>query len=232
MNLAGPAPTSPGGGYDRLVSEALALELEKMGIRDGRVLRAMAEVPRRLFVPAHLQERADGDYPLPIGYGQTISQPYMVAWMTQALELTGVEKVLEVGTGSGYQAAILGRLCERVFSIELVPELAERARATLDRLGVRNVSIRLGDGAAGWPDEAPFDGVLVTAAATRLPPRLLEQLRPGGRMTIPVGAPDGVQLLHLVVKDHAGRIADRALFGVRFVPLRGGDEPIAVEWPR
>lgn len=211
------------------MSEPLARELEGMGIRDGLVLRAMAEIPRWRFVPDHLRERADGDHPLPIGYGQTISQPFMVAWMTQALELTGEEKVLEIGTGSGYQAAILGRLCERVCSIELVPELAERARATLAELGIRNVAIRVGDGSAGWPDEAPFDGVLVTAAALRIPPALLAQLRPGGRMIIPIGAPQDVQHVHVVRKDRDGAVVDRELFAVRFVPLRAGEDSIAVE---
>jgi protein-L-isoaspartate(D-aspartate) O-methyltransferase len=213
------------------VSEELARELEGMGILDAQVLRAMAEVPRRLFVPEQLQGRADGDHPLPIGFGQTISQPYMVAWMTQALELTGEEKVLEIGTGSGYQAAILSRVCEQVFTIELVPELAERARETLARLGFGNVLVRQGDGSAGWPEEAPFDGILVTAAALRTPPALLGQLRPGGRMVIPIGAPHDVQYVHVLRKDGQGAVLDRELFAVRFVPLRGGEDSIAVEWP-
>lgn len=212
------------------MSEALARDLERMGIRDGLVLRAMAEVPRRIFVPEQLQARADGDHPLPIGHGQTISQPFMVAWMTQALELGGEERILEVGTGSGYQAAILGRLCARVFSVELIPELAERARGALAQVAAENVSIRVGDGALGWPEEAPFDGILVTAAALHVPPALLEQLRPSGRMVIPIGAEHDVQYIHLLKKREDGQVSDEELFAVRFVPLRGGD-PVAVEWP-
>jgi protein-L-isoaspartate(D-aspartate) O-methyltransferase len=213
------------------VSEALAQDLERMGIRDGLVLRAMAEIPRRLFVPDHLQGRADGDHPLPIGLGQTISQPFMVAWMTQALELSGEERVLEVGTGSGYQAAILSLLCAKVLSMEILPELAERARKTLARLGIQNVAIRLGDGSGGWPEEAPFDGIVVTAAAVSVPPALPAQLRPGGRMVIPIGAEHDVQFLHLLRKAEDGTVADQELFAVRFVPLRGGVDPIAVESP-
>jgi protein-L-isoaspartate(D-aspartate) O-methyltransferase len=202
-----------------------------MGIRDGLVLRAMAELPRRLFVPEHLRARADGDHPLPIGWGQTISQPFMVAWMTQALELVGGERVLEIGTGSGYQAAVLSRLCDRVLSVELIPELAARARATLAQLGIENVTIRLGDGAAGWPEEAPFDGIVVTAAAVSVPPALVEQLRSGGRLIIPIGAEEDVQYIHLLRKEAGGGVEDRELFAVRFVPLRSGGDAVAVEWP-
>ena len=203
-----------------------------MGIRDGRVLRAMAGIPRRTFVPEHLQGRADGDHPLPIGFGQTISQPFMVAWMTQALELAGEERVLEIGTGSGYQAAVLSRLCAAVYSVELLPELAERARRTLDALGIRNVLLRSGDGTGGWPEAAPFDGIVVTAAALQVPPPLTAQLASGGRMVIPIGAPDDVQYLHLLRKDGRGEVSDRELFAVRFVPLRGGEGAVAVEWGR
>ena len=211
------------------MSEALARDLERMGIRDALVLRAMAEIPRTLFVPEHLRGRADGDHPLPIGFVQTISQPFMVAWMSQGLELVGDERVLEVGTGSGYQAAVLGHLCDAVFTIELIPELLERAKGTLAQLGITNVRFRLGDGAAGWPEEAPFDGILVTAAAERIPPALLAQLGPGGRMIIPIGGELDVQFIHVVQKDAQGRVEDRELFAVRFVPLRGGGGAIAVE---
>jgi protein-L-isoaspartate(D-aspartate) O-methyltransferase len=203
-----------------------------MGIRDGLVLRAMAELPRSLFVPEELQARADGDHPLPIGFGQTISQPFMVAWMTQALELRGAERVLEVGTGSGYQAAVLSRLCARVFTVELVPELAERARATLALLAIENVSIRVGDGSVGWPEEAPFDGVLVAAAAPGVPPVLASQLGPRGRMVIPIGEPDGPQYLHVLERDPAGALEDRELFPVRFVPLRSGEQEAALHSQR
>jgi protein-L-isoaspartate(D-aspartate) O-methyltransferase len=210
------------------VSEALARDLERMGIRDERILRAMAEIPRQRFVPEHLQSRADGDYPLPIGLGQTISQPFMVAWMTQELALQGGERMLEVGTGSGYQAAILSRLCERVFTVELLPELAARAQATLAALGIENVSYRVGDGALGWPEEAPFDGVIVTAAALRTPPALVAQLRPGGRMLIPIGGEHDVQYVHALSKDPAGAVEDRELFAVRFVPLRSADGDVGL----
>jgi protein-L-isoaspartate(D-aspartate) O-methyltransferase len=206
------------------VSERLARDLARMGIRDPRVLRAMAELPRERFVPAQYVERADGDHPLPIGYGQTISQPFMVAWMSEALRLGGNERVLEVGTGSGYQAAVLGRLCARVFTVERIPELADRARETLAALGIGNVQVRVGDGSHGWPEEAPFDGVIVTAAAPRVPAALLDELRPGGRMVIPIGAAWGSQAIHLVRRDEAGRVEDLELFGVRFVPLRGDEE--------
>jgi len=211
------------------VSETLARDLERMGIRDPRVLRAMAEIPRRLFVPEEFKERAEGDHPLPIGFGQTISQPFMVAWMSEALELRGAERVLEVGTGSGYQAAVLSRLCARVFTVELVPELAERARVTLAQLGIQNVEVRQGDGAAGWPEEAPFDGVMVTAAALRIPPVLLDQLTPGGRMVIPIGAAWDVQHVHLVRKDLRGAVEDLERFAVRFVPLRGAEDGVEPE---
>jgi protein-L-isoaspartate(D-aspartate) O-methyltransferase len=214
------------------VSETLARDLERMGIRDGLVLRAMAELPRSLFVPEELQSRADGDHPLPIGFGQTISQPFMVAWMTQALELRGAERVLEVGTGSGYQAAVLSRLCARVFTVELVPELAQRARATLALLAIENVSIRVGDGSLGWPEEAPFDGVLVAAAAPGVPPVLASQLGPRGRMVIPIGEPDGPQYLHVLERDPAGALEDRELFPVRFVPLRSGEQEPALHSQR
>ncbi|HSM93099.1 MAG TPA: protein-L-isoaspartate(D-aspartate) O-methyltransferase [Anaeromyxobacteraceae bacterium] len=211
------------------MSEALARDVERMGIRDERVLRAMAGIPRRLFVPEHLQAHADGDHPLPIGFGQTISQPFMVAWMTEALALKGSERVLEIGTGSGYQAAILSRLCERVFTVELLPALSARARTTLAALGVANVEYRQGDGALGWPEEAPFDGILVTAAALRTPPALVAQLKAGGRLLIPIGAEHDVQYIHLLRKDAAGEVVDRALCAVRFVPLRSGGD-VALGW--
>ncbi len=205
------------------MSEELARDLRRMGIRDDRVLEAMAATPRRRFVPEDFQSRADGDHPLPIGFGQTISQPFMVAWMTELLELSGTERVLEVGTGSGYQAAILARLCARVYTVELLTALSERARAILAQLGIENVSLRQGDGALGWPEEAPFDRVIVTAAAIRTPPALLDQLRPGGRMVIPIGAEHDVQYVHLLTRDASGAVFDRELLAVRFVPLRSAE---------
>jgi protein-L-isoaspartate(D-aspartate) O-methyltransferase len=193
-----------------------------MGISDERVLRAFAEVSRELFVPGRFQEEADADRPLPIGFGQTISQPYVVAFMTERLALRGGERVLEIGTGSGYQTAILARLARAVFSVEIIPELAERARELLlGKLGLDNVSLRRGDGAEGWPERAPFDAILVTAAAPEVPPPLLAQLAPGGRMILPVGAPPDVQTLRLVTRGEDGASFESDLLPVRFVPLTG-----------
>ncbi len=205
------------------MTAALAEFLRESGIRDERVLAAFAEVPRELFVPEQLRGSADADYPLPIGCGQTISQPFVVAYMTERLRLSGEERVLEVGTGSGYQTAILARLAEEVFSIEIVPELAARARDVLVlKLGLANVRLRTGDGALGWPGEAPFDRVIVTAAATEVPPALVAQLAPGGRMILPVGETPEVQMLRLVDRGNDGVTAQTDLLPVRFVPLTHG----------
>src|SRR5512136_144215 len=168
---------------ERMVAE----QLVRRGIRDERVLRAMAKVPRHLFVEEALAGRAYGDYPLPIGERQTISQPYMVALMTEALELSGHERVLEVGTGSGYQSSILAELCSKVYSVERIKSLADRAIRRLDELGYYNVLVRVGDGSLGWSEEAPFDAVLVAAAAPTVPETLLAQLGVGGRLVMPVG---------------------------------------------
>jgi protein-L-isoaspartate(D-aspartate) O-methyltransferase len=162
-------------------------QLERRGISDPRVLRVVGEVPRHRFVDEALAGRAYGDHPLPIGDGQTISQPYMVACMTQALELCGSERVLEIGTGSGYQTAILAALAEKVYSIERIKRLADRAVRTLDALGYFNVLVRVGDGSIGWPEEAPFDAVMVTAGGPKVPEGLLDQLGVGGRLVMPVG---------------------------------------------
>ena len=203
---------------------ALAAELRAAGIRDERVLDAVARLDRARFVPERWRVEADADHPLPIGFGQTISQPWLVAWMTELLRLTGEEKVLEVGTGSGYQAALLAMLAADVYSVEVIPALAASARALLvDGLGLTNLHLAVGDGAAGWPEEAPFDRIVVTAAAPEVPPPLVEQLAPGGRMILPVGPPEGPQWLHLVDLDWEARRSDRDLVQVRFVPLvRGG----------
>ena len=202
------------------MSVALADFLREQGIRDERVLAAVAQLPRGAFVPETLRAGADEDRPLPIGFGQTISQPFIVAYMTERLELSGVERVLEVGTGSGYQTALLALLAEEVFSIEVVPELAERARALLlGRLGFANVRLRTGDGALGWPEAAPFDRVIVTAAAPAIPPALLAQLAPGGRMILPVGPSPEAQVLRLVERGRDGATLVTDLLGVRFVPL-------------
>jgi protein-L-isoaspartate(D-aspartate) O-methyltransferase len=186
---------------------------------DPRVIAALARVPRHAFVPAGLRDRAYRNYPLPIGYGQTISQPYIVALMTDLLQVGPGARVLEIGTGSGYQAAVLAELVDRVYTIEIVEPLAQDARARLERLGYANVVVRAGDGYAGWPEHAPFDAILVTAAPDHVPPALIEQLRPGGRLVLPVGAEGGDQSLRVVEKDRDGRVSERTVLAVRFVPL-------------
>lgn len=190
--------------------------------RDGiapRVLDAMNTVKRHEFVPEHVRASAYADRPLPIGGGQTISQPFIVALMTHLLAPGPGDVMLEIGTGSGYQAAVLARLAGRVHTVEIVPELARRAEATLERLGYANVSVRAGDGYHGWPEAAPFDGIMVTAAAESVPPALIEQLKPGGRLVMPVGPPGAVQHLTLIEADAAGGVTRRELLPVRFVPF-------------
>ena len=205
------------------MSEALASQLRAVGIRDERVLAAIARTPRRLFVPPSFQDDAEADRPLPIGHGQTISQPYIVALMTEWLQLSGEERVLEIGTGSGYQAAILARLAREVFSVEILADLSERAAAALHAAGIDNVHLRVGDGSRGWPEEAPFDRIIVTAAPARIPDALLVQLAPGGRLVVPVGGDPERQLLHLVVKGPRGELEARQILPVRFVPLVSTD---------
>jgi len=190
------------------------------GVRDAAVLEALRTIPRHLFVPPELRDEAYGDYPLPIGEGQTISQPYIVGLMTQSLGLRKGEKVLEVGTGSGYQAAVLARLAGAVFSIEINETLARLASATLKRLGFTNVRVKQGDGFFGWPEEAPFDAIIVTCAVDRVPPRLMEQLREGGRLILPLGEPRFFQRLTLVTKKK-GKTLVREIIDVRFVPMTG-----------
>ena len=193
---------------------------------DGRVMAAMAEVPRDAFVPADEREYAYANGPLPIGWGQTISQPYIVALMTDLLGCGPRSRVLEVGTGSGYQAAILSRVVEQVYSVEIVPELAEAAARRLAGLGYTNVETRLGDGYLGWAEQAPFDGILVTAAAPGIPPPLVEQLRPGARLVLPVGEPRGRQELLVVEKGPDGTVRTKPILPVVFVPLtRGAARP-------
>jgi protein-L-isoaspartate(D-aspartate) O-methyltransferase len=192
------------------------------GVRDSATLSAMRAVPRHEFVPAEVRDLAYGDHPLPIGYEQTISQPYVVAFMTEQLRPRPGMKVLEVGTGSGYQAAVLAAIGCDVYTIEIVEPLATTAAATLARVGYDRVRVRHGDGYRGWPEAAPFDAVIVTAAAGDIPPRLLEQLAPGGRLVMPVGPQDGVQYLVLVEKSASGETTRRTLLPVRFVPLIEG----------
>ncbi len=201
----------------------LAELLRARGIEDERVLDAIASLSRADFVPDASQEESTSDNPIPIGYGQTISQPYIVAFMSQALRLRGDERVLEIGTGSGYQTAVLARLCVEVFSMEIVPELAEAARERLARLKITNVHLREGDGSLGWPEAAPFQGVLLTAAPAEIPDTLLAQLAPMGRLIAPVGAVPDAQELMLVEKQLLnGGIRIENLLPVRFVPMTGG----------
>ena len=200
---------------ERMVGE----QLKRRGITDARVLDAMRHIPRHRFVEEGLAHSAYEDHPLPIGEGQTISQPYIVALMTSLLGLTGQEKVLEVGTGSGYQTAVLGALARRVCSIERLPRLAERARATLEALGVANVWIRVGNGALGWPDEAPFDRILVAAGGPSVPPPLVEQLVEGGRLVLPVGSAEDQVLT--VVERAGGETRTRQCGECKFVKLVG-----------
>ena len=194
-------------------------QIRSRGVSDPDVLGAMSDVPRHLFVPSHLQSQAYRDSPLPIGHGQTISQPYIVAYMTEILQIKPQDKVLEIGTGSGYQAAVLAELTDHVFSMEIIPALAETAASRLKETGYNGVKVRQGDGYHGWPEEGPFDAVMVTAAAEFIPPPLLEQLKEGGRMVIPVGSPFYVQHLMLVEKKQ-GKVTTRSLMPVRFVPFR------------
>lgn len=194
-------------------------QLIRRGITDPRVLDAMRRVPRHLFVEEALQDRAYGDHPLPIGEQQTISQPYIVALMTQLLELRGAEKVLEVGTGSGYQTAVLAELARRVCSIERQPALAVQARSRLEQLGYTNVWIRVGNGTLGWPDEAPFDRILVTAGAPFVPPPLFEQLAAGGRMVLPLGG--SVSQTLTVVENQGGSMRLSTHGDCLFVKLVG-----------
>jgi protein-L-isoaspartate(D-aspartate) O-methyltransferase len=200
---------------DRMVDEQLGAR----GITHARVQAALRRVPRHRFVQEALRDRAYGDHPLPIGEEQTISQPFIVGLMTSLLELSGREKVLEVGTGSGYQTAVLAELARRVCSIERLPRLAERARATLEALGYDNVWVRVGNGALGWPDEAPFDRIIVTAGGPSVPPPLVQQLAEGGRMVLPVGPADNQVLT--IVENIGGEIRTSAHGECKFVKLVG-----------
>jgi protein-L-isoaspartate(D-aspartate) O-methyltransferase len=205
--------------YERERERMVEEQLTRRGIADERVLAAMRGVPRQLFVEEALRERAYGDHPLPIGEEQTISQPYIVGLMTSLLELTGREKVLEVGTGSGYQAAVLANLVRRVCSIERLPRLAERARSLLEALGYDNVWIRVGNGTLGWPDEAPFDRILVAAGGPSIPPPLIHQLAEGGRIVVPVG--DAANQTLTVVDNVRGELRTSYHGDCKFVKLVG-----------
>lgn len=207
--------------YKELRQRMVAEQLVPRGIANERVLDAMRTVRRHEFMPERVRDLAYVDSPVRIGHEQTISQPYIVAFMTQELDLQAHHKLFELGTGSGYQAAVASLLVDEVFTVEIVPELARRATEDLARLGFENVHVRQGDGWAGWPAEAPFDRIIVTAAAPELPEPLLEQLADGGRMIIPVGPPGGRQDLYLVWKTREGEVKSRAILPVRFVPVTG-----------
>jgi protein-L-isoaspartate(D-aspartate) O-methyltransferase len=196
-------------------------QIVSRGIQDERVLEAMREVPRHHFVPLEYRAFAYQDSPQPIGYGQTISQPYIVAFMTEALDLKPQHKLFELGTGSGYQAAVASRIVEEVYTVEIHQPLAERAQEMLRELAYDNVHVRAGDGWAGWPDAAPFDRIIVTAAAPELPEILLEQLRVGGKLIMPLGPDGGHQELVLVEKLEEGKLSTKRLLPVRFVPVTG-----------
>ena len=197
-------------------------QIERRGIRNARLLRAMREVPRHWFVPHSLWSEAYDDHPLAIGLGQTISQPFIVARMTDLLDLDRRHKVLEIGTGSGYQAAILSELVEHVYTIEIVAPLARDAEILLRKLGYKNVTVRLGDGYQGWPEKAPFDRILLTAAPPEIPRALTDQLAPGGKLLGPVGPDPNSQYLLMIDKGADGKLTRRALDPVRFVPMVRG----------
>lgn len=196
-------------------------QIEGRGVKDPNVLTAMRVVPRHAFVRKTEDRYAYADYPLPIGYDQTISQPYIVAFMTETLKLNASSKVLEIGTGSGYQAAVCAEICQEVYTIEIVQELAEIARNRLKELGYANVFVKAGDGYFGWPEHAPFDAIIGTAAAGRIPEPLIEQLKPGGRMILPYGSAAGFQYLVLITKDREGNLQKSSVMPVRFVPMTG-----------
>lgn len=193
-------------------------QIRNRGISDQPILEAMEKVPRHLFIPAEIRQFAYQDSPLPIGYGQTISQPYIVAYMTSKISLSKLSRVLEVGTGSGYQAAVLSVLADSVYTIEIVPELATSSAKILNKLGYLNVRCKQGDGYKGWPEYKPFDAILVTAAASEIPPALLDQLKEGGKLIMPVGLQDEIQNLVIVTRKQ-NKYLKKTLIPVRFVPF-------------
>lgn len=212
------------GAHGQAREKMVRKQIQARGVTDPLVLHAMQEVPRHCFVPRQSVGKAYGDHPIPIGQGQTISQPYIVALMTERLKVKPSDRVLEVGTGSGYQAAVLSGLVSHVYTVEIHPALAEEAQARLSSLGYKNVSVRQGDGYLGWKEHAPFDAIIVTAAPSEIPPPLLRQLKPGGRMCIPVGGRYQVQQLMVVEKDSDGSISTQDVLPVRFVPFLGDHE--------
>ena len=207
--------------WERRREQLVASTIEARGVTNKQVLEAMRTVPRHLFVPEDAKKHAYTDQPLPIGYGQTISQPYIVAYMTEMLDIEPGDRVLEIGTGSGYQAAVLAEITDEVYTIEIIEPLAESARERLQRIGYTEVKVKNADGYFGWPEHAPFDGIIVTAAAGHVPPPLVQQLAPGGRIIIPIGGVYQVQQLTLLEKDMDGEITSQQLMAVRFVPFTG-----------
>jgi protein-L-isoaspartate(D-aspartate) O-methyltransferase len=221
VSMAGPA-LAQDDRFDRERASMVATQIEARDIRDPATLEAMRRVPRHLFVPENRRRHAYQDRPVPIGYGQTISQPFLVAYMTETLQPRPGMRILEIGTGSGYQAAVLAEILDEVFTIEIVGELARWGEANLRSAGYDRVQVRHADGYHGWEEHAPFDAIIVTAAADHIPPPLLAQLRDGGRMVIPVGSPFRTQTLMLVTRD-GDDIVTRSLLPVSFVPLTRGD---------
>jgi len=218
------APSLASGGSDTFAEARQQMVISQLlssgrGITNARVLAAMGRVPRHEFVPERLRAQAYDDHPLPIGYGHTISQPFIVAFMTEQLEPKPADRVLEIGTGSGYQAAVLAGLVTKVYTIEIVEELAARAAADLKRLGYTNVQVRAGDGYQGWPEAAPFDAIIVTCAPERVPQPLVDQLKDGGRIIIPVGSRWSQELVRL--RKHGGKLEQRTVLPVSFVPMTG-----------
>ncbi len=204
-------------------TKMVSTQLERgfTSIKDEQTLRAMRNVPRHLFVPKRLQSAAYDDTPLPIGNGQTISQPFIVAYMTEQLKLSSGEKILEIGTGSGYQAAILSEITPNVYSIEIIKELGEMAKSRLINLGYATIKVKIDDGYYGWKKYAPFDAIIVTCASGHVPPPLIDQLKPGGRIIVPIGGVYEVQMLILITKDSKGNLKTEQLIPVRFVPMTG-----------
>lgn len=209
--------------YEKQRERMVKTQMEARGINDRSTLRALRKVPRHLFVPDQHVSSAYDDSPLPIGYGQTISQPYIVAYMTEVIRPAANQRVLEVGTGSGYQAAVLAEIIDSVYTIEIIKELAAAARSRLTKLGYQNTKVKNADGYYGWKEFAPFDAIVVTAASEHIPPPLIEQLKEGGKMIIPVGSPFMVQQLMLVEKTKGDKIRTTSLMPVRFVPFTRGN---------
>lgn len=205
--------------YEAARLRMVRVQIEDRGVTDPGVLRAMRKVPRHLFIPQEYSGQAYEDYPLPIGYNQTISQPYIVAYMTEVVKPSIKKKALEIGTGSGYQAAVLAEIVNQVYSIEIVPELALESYERLKKLGYRNITVKYGDGYQGWPEHAPFEIIIVTAAADQIPAPLVDQLAENGRLVIPVGEPMAVQELIQIEKKN-GKIIKSRLTSVRFVPFK------------